>query len=128
MSKVEIIKEFNVIMGTFLKQTTPLVGTTYSYYFKKLIKVNSTQPIKEFCANVLPYRQQIMDKDENYFSNDSTCEELVKGEYYQLSNILKLKSIYFKADENTREEIWAYFQALVLLSEQYKELKEKLKK
>lgn len=114
-----------MILGTFLKQTTPLVGTQYSYYFKKLIRINSTQPIKEFCTNVLPYKQQIMDKDEKYFTNDSTCEELIKGQYYQLSNVLKLKSIYTKADDATKEEIWSYFQALVLLSEQYIQLTQK---
>ena len=39
-NKITIIKEFNVILETFLSQLSPLIGTTYHHYFKKLTKVN----------------------------------------------------------------------------------------
>ena len=39
MSKIEKIKEFNMILETFLSQLSPLVGTSYHHYFKKLIKL-----------------------------------------------------------------------------------------
>ena len=32
------IKNFNLILESFLSQTSPIVGTTYHFYFKKLLK------------------------------------------------------------------------------------------
>ena len=69
MTKVEKIKSFNEILETFLQQLSPIVGTTYHYYFKQLIKVNSTMPIKTFLVEVSPYKEKIFNKDESYFLN-----------------------------------------------------------
>ena len=119
MSKVTNIKEFNTIMETFLNQLSPLVGTTYYFYYKKLIKVNAVLPIQQFANNVLPYKQKIMNKDESYFADTKNHEEKIQGDEATLNEILRLKDIYFKLDQDSQKEVWSYFQALTLLSEQY---------
>jgi len=119
MSKVTNIKEFNTIMETFLNQLSPLVGTTYYLYYKKLIKVNAGLPIQQFAQNVLPYKSQIMNKDETYFTNTSNHQDKIQGDEATLNEILRLQDIYFKLDTDSRKEVWSYFQALTLLSEQY---------
>ena len=106
-------------METFLNQLSPLVGTTYYFYYKKLIKVNAGLPIQQFAQNVLPYKSQIMSKDETYFTNTSNHQDKIQGDEATLNEILRLQDIYFKLDTDSRKEVWSYFQALTLLSEQY---------
>ena len=119
MSKVNNIKEFNMIMESFLNQLSPLVGTTYFFYYKKLTKVNSVLPIQEFSKNVLPYKTQIMNKDENYFSDTSNHTDKIQDDKTTLNEIMRLQDIYFKLDSDSKKEVWNIFQALTLLSEQY---------
>lgn len=120
MTKVEKIKSFNEILETFLQQLSPIVGTTYHYYFKQLIKVNSTMPIKTFLAEVSPYKEKIFNKDESYFLNieDNSKDDRVNDDEV-LSEILRLKDIYSKLDNQSRSEVWNYFQALIVISEEY---------
>lgn len=120
MSKKEKIKEFNSILETFLQQLSPIVGTSYHHYFKKLIRVNSLMPINEYCKNVLPYKEKIMNKDETYFSNTSNHQDKINNDRDTINEILRLKEIYYKLDRESIDEVWNYFQALIILSEEYK--------
>jgi hypothetical protein len=122
MSKSEKIKEFNSIMEIFLSQLSPIVGTSYHHYFKRLIKVNSILPIKEYCKNVLPYKQKIMDKDESYFYDTDKHNDLIQNDTNTINEILRLKEIYHQLDKDSINEVWEYFQALLVLSEEYKNL------
>ena len=122
MSKIEKIKEFNSIMELFLSQLSPIVGTSYHHYFKKLIRVNSLLPIQEYCKNVLPYKQKIMTKDESYFYNTDNHQNEIKDDRNTINEILRLKEIYTKLDKDSINEVWEYFQALIILSEEYKTL------
>jgi hypothetical protein len=120
MSKVEKIKSFNEILETFLQQLSPIIGTTYHFYFKKLVKANAIMPIQQFIGEVLPYKQQIMNKDESYFLKiEDEIGDKIQGDKKILSEILRLKDIFSGLDEQSREEVWNYFQALVILSEEY---------
>ena len=120
MSKVEKIKSFNEILETFLQQLSPIIGTTYHFYFKKLVKANAIMPIQQFIGEVLPYKQQIMNKDESYFLKiEDEIGDKIQGNKKILSEILRLKDIFSGLDEQSREEVWNYFQALVILSEEY---------
>lgn len=120
MSKVEKIKNFNDILETFLQQLSPIIGTSYHYYFKKLVKVNSLMPIQQFLSEVLPFKEKIMNKDESYFLKiEENAEDKIQGDQKVLNEILRLKDIYSELDENSRIEVWNYFQALIVLSEEY---------
>ena len=123
MTKVEKIKSFNEILETFLQQLSPIVGTTYHFYFKQLIKVNSTMPIKAFLVEVTPYREKIFNKDESYFMDieENAADDRVNDDEV-LTEILRLKDIYSKLDDKSRSEVWNYFQALIVISDEYKSL------
>jgi len=126
-NKPKIIKEFNYIMETFLQQLNGYIGSEYHFYFKKLIKVNAILPIQQFSNNVYPHKKKIFEEDESYFTdtkkhkdNLNTFQQYFKiNEESTLSEMLRLKNIYYKIDENSRKEVWSYFQALTLLSEDY---------
>ena len=120
MSKTEKIRSFNEILETFLQQLSPIIGTTYHFYFSKLVKANAVMPIQQFLAEVLPFKEQIMNKDESYFLQiENKVEDKIDGDKKVLTEILRLKDIYSSLDEQSRSEVWNYFQALVVLSEEY---------
>ena len=120
MSKVEKIKSFNEILETFLQQLSPIIGTTYHFYFQKLVKANAVMPIQQFLLEVIPFKEKIMNKDESYFLDiETNAEDKIQGDEQVLTEILRLKDIYSGLDNQSRQEVWNYFQALIVLSEEY---------
>ena len=128
-TRVDKIKTFNMIIEDFLKQTTPIVGTTYYYYFKKLIKANATLPINYASSHLLKYKDKILTKDTSYFSDEQNySEQLNKLENKYSGNdimyeILRLKEIYYKLNESSRDNVWDILQALLQLTIEYNEFK-----
>ena len=133
-SRTDKIKKFNSILESFLSQTSPIVGSSYHFYFTKLILVNAPLPIKYSTRHMLDFKTQIMNKDENYFNNEQDDElnnkfnEVSKLSVYStdkiLGELLRLKDIYYKLDEESRENVWSILQALLQLTIEYKELSE----
>lgn len=124
MNKVEIVKNFNNIMGNFLSQVAPLVGSHYHSKFNLIIRVNSLLPIKRFSEYALKHKQKIMEKDPDYFLNEDTYKTDVV-EYYgdesekYLNDILYLKQVYLNVDDDSKENIWSILQVLIHLTEEY---------
>lgn len=127
----EIIKAFNGIIESFLSQTSELVGTTYYTYFKKVIKVNSLIAIENGIRFMLPHKNKIFNKDESYFSDDANLiTQLNTTQVSQtfssdqiLSEIFRLKDIYYKLDDLSKENVWNILQALTQLMIEYCNIK-----
>ena len=127
------IKNFNLILESFLVQTSPIVGTTYLFYFKKLISVNAPLPIKYAIEHMLIFKDQILAKDEKYFNGEELDNEL-NDKFNEvtelsklptdkiLSELLRLKDIYYQLDVDSRENVWSILQALLLLTIEYTNL------
>jgi hypothetical protein len=128
-TRVDKIKTFNMIIEDFLKQTTPIVGTTYYFYFNKLIKANATLPINYASSHLLKYKDKILNKDVSYFSdknNYSTQLNELESQYDNndiMFEILRLKEIYYKLNESSRDNVWDILQALLQLTIEYNEFK-----
>lgn len=132
--KSDIIKNFNSILESFLSQTSSMegVGTTYIYYYKKLILVNAPLPIKYASEHMLMFKDQIINRDEAYFHN--SCE--IKDKFNELTNrlprdtildeILRLKDIYYKLDKESQDNLWQILQALLQLVIEYTNIKKKI--
>ena len=121
MSKIEKVKQFNTLMETFLGQISPLVGTSYRHYYEKVVKANAIMPIQQFYLYVEPYKQKIKNKDESYFKNTGNFEEHISGDSV-FQEIIRLTNIYDKLDDMSKEQMWMYFQAMFVLSEEYYKL------
>lgn len=127
----EKIKTFNGIIESFLAQTSEMVGTTYYTYYKSLIKVNSLIAIENSIKFMLPYRDKIFDMDESYFSEEQSLidkiDETPLANTYTnekiLSEIFRLKNIYYKLDSESKKNIWSILQALVQLTIEYCDIK-----
>lgn len=134
MSIAETIKEFNVILGDFLQQVSPMLGTTsYHHYYKQLIKVNASLPVQYFNYYVhsseRPLEKYILERDEEYFKNtenhvqDIKDAENIKDYDGALMEIVRLKGIYEQLSKESRDNVWDILQVLLYLSKQYLALK-----
>ena len=117
------IKQFNEIFGSFLIQVAPLVGTTYHQQFEKIIKYNSILPIEQFLVHVLPIREKILYRDESYFIDKSNVNTKISDDVSILDEILRLQKIYFQLDDTSKSNVWDIFQALLILGEEYINIK-----
>jgi len=126
---VQIIREFNDILGSFLVQIAPIVGSSYNHYFKQLIKYNSIMPIQQFITYGYDYRQKILDKDESYFLSNNNKNEIDKKismskandseEKIYLKEIFRLEGIWEKISDSSKENVWDIMQAFIILSDDY---------
>jgi hypothetical protein len=101
-----IIKNFNEISIDFLTQTSHLVGTSHLYKFKLVSKLNSTFAIDLFIDRVVPFKYQIIERDELFFLNK------------HLDDIIGINQIFHTLDENSKDNIWGIILALVVLAEE----------
>jgi len=138
MVVIEYVKDFNNILSSFLVQVSGLIGTTYSYHLNKVIEYNSLIPIEQFLVYAIPYRDQILNRDESYFDQNSSeyKDDIVQkvssqiNEYGNvidinsnnmdvLNEILRLKNIYYSLDDDSKKNLWDILQAMLVLSEDY---------
>ena len=129
MNKVEIIKKFNGIIESLLTQVSPLIGTKYLLYFKNIVKCNSILPIKKFSDHVLQSKDQILERNPDYFLDEGFYNKKVEEVYghkgntdWYLNEILHLKTVYLAVDSDSKDNIWDILNALVILSEDYLKL------
>jgi len=123
----EIVKQFNDILESFLIQISPLVGTSYHYYFKQFISYNAIMPIEQFLVYALPLREKIINRDETYFANNDNHTEMITSEN-ALGEILRLQNIYRRLDTESQSNVWDIFQAMLHLGEEYVRINPKFKK
>jgi len=125
MDKVDIIKNFNSILGDFLKQISPMVGTTYHHYFTKLIQINAIEPIRLFSYYVhnseKPLATYIETRNEEYFENTDNHKKYMNNDTSEnaLMEIIKLKGIYTQLNKESKDNLWDILQALLQLSKEY---------
>jgi len=125
MDKVDIIKNFNSILGDFLKQVSPMVGTTYHHYFTKLIQINAIEPIRLFSYYVhnseKPLATYIETRNEEYFENTDNHKKYMNNDTSEnaLMEIIKLKGIYTQLNKESKDNLWDILQALLQLSKEY---------
>lgn len=123
MSRVDKIKAFNEILEDLLKQLSPKIGTTYSHYFAKYIKINAITPINHFWYYAEELEEKIMNRDESYFTNADNHKDKLKNHDNGLDEVLRLKGIYEELDTEGRNNLWDITQALFVLAQEYNQLK-----
>lgn len=124
MEKPTLIRKFNEIISNLLKQVSPLIGTKYSGYFDKLIKVNSLLPIKNFLVHAIPHEKKIIERDPDYFMNENVYKTEAKKKWGQnvdwyLNEILNLKTVYLSVDDTSRDNLWDTVYVLLMMCKRY---------
>jgi len=116
-TKIKVIKEFNEILEYLLIQVTPLIGDKYHNRFKQIVKANITLPIEQFLVHILPKRDKVLNKDESLFDSNLLAETFDDNDL--LSKILTLENNYKELQQSSKDNIWDFFQALLILGEDY---------
>jgi hypothetical protein len=147
-STSDIIKNFNSILESLLVQLSPVIGTTLSYNYQLVIKYNAIVPIDQFLIYALPIRDKIINRDETYFLTqnqeirvdgqikesidlsekvfnkiNNSDEESIDKYKNAINEILRLKDIYEHLDNESKNNIWDIFNALLVLGEDYVKIK-----
>ena len=112
MSKIQC--QFNNILLILIKQLSPYIGTSYSVKFETVISTNVVLPIEQFLIHALPMREFIENKDSEYFYNNNFTDN-----NDILCEILRLKDIYSIIDDESKDNIWEYLQAMLILGDDY---------
>lgn len=86
--------------------------------FLLLRKTNPVKVIEGILVWVYPYKQQIMDEDEQFFLGKN-YEEDTDNEGH-LVKALKIKELWeTDMDENTKKALFNYFKVFIVLAEKY---------
>jgi len=112
----DIIKQFNEISIDFLSQTADIVGSSYLYKYKLIIKVNCIFPIDLFIKRIIPQRTKIIDRDETFFMNREMGNDDPYADY--MDDIIGIKKIYHTLDKESKNNIWNIVLALLYLAEE----------
>ena len=76
--------------------------------------------IKKYIEQCLIHKEKIMNKDEMYFSNKDTKDELSQNtDSKSLDEIIDLERVYFKLNDESKAAVWTFMQALLVVSEEY---------
>lgn len=127
MSVSEKIRTFNDLVESFLKQVSPIIGTSYHHYFLKLIKFNAVMPIQNFIFYAIPLKDKILNRDETYFTNIENHTDTINNTENKSSNpldeIIRLKGIYEKLSKESKDNVWDMTEAMLIIATEYLELK-----
>ena len=119
------IKKFNLTIDNLVNDII-LVFPNYEYLkvfrekFNLLIKYNVRKPIEFFKDSVYSFKEQIISKDEDFFINKDYNEDVQQLQYdskWSLDQVLNLKELWTKLNDENKEVIWTYFSVLIKLIE-----------
>ena len=113
----DIINKFNGIVLNLLEQTSSLTGSSYLMKFNILIKINSAKPIDMFITHALPHKEYILSKNEHFFIMKSKESKL------DFNQVIGITDIYYKLDEDSKNNIWDIIMALMYLAEERHKIK-----
>ena len=76
-----IIIHFNKIIENLLEQTQEMMGDSYLFYFKKIVKINCLKPLETFYKYGYPHKEYIIKKNPKYFLNDDNIKKNLDSNY-----------------------------------------------
>jgi hypothetical protein len=127
MSQVSTLTRFNNTIDCLIDSLIDRYSYhEYSNKELKLIKekftliktMNPAKIIEGFLVKVYPYKQQIMDENDDFFLHKS-YENDTKNEG-NLVKVLKIKELWeTDMDNNTKKTLFNYFKVLIVLAEKY---------
>jgi hypothetical protein len=108
----------------------------YKLMVKTVIKLNAIKLIEQYIIHAVPFAEHIYNKDESFFYNQ-TLDEIkekigqtkLRKELHETSvfEVLKLKTVWNKLENESKDIIWEYFQLLTFYAQEYFKLKYNIK-
>jgi hypothetical protein len=117
--EIELCTLFNSRMKELIYKTSTILKTEhYIQLFDNLVAANNKVPLEQFTYHILPERDRIKNKDENYFLNEFRIEDenITPDIETQIDFI---KNIFKETNSDIKKCTWQYLKLLVSISEDY---------
>lgn len=123
---MKFLKVFTKLLDEFLSQLSLVFPDEqdlkrYHRNAQTLIQMNPRLVLNLFQTYVLPYRQQIICRDETFFmTKDYSAEEEQINSYCNGKDMIKairLKALWQVMSDNTKEITWDYMNKLIMAAE-----------
>ena len=118
---MEIVDEFNTTCNMFLDLLYSFTRDSDLSFYKKamnqMIQGNINKIIEQFIIHCLIYNDQIQEKNYNFFMNVEVKDKV--NDKQSLLNIIKIKDLIQKFDEDQVNIIFDYLQLLCNFSIEY---------
>lgn len=126
MEKSILLNRFNDTADEFCKDLVATFPEVKEFKQLKsglllLKNVNERQPRELFHKFVAEnFRDEILAKDERFFLHEVHNHDLLGGETSQWQNVLTLlRALWGNLSEANKNNIWKYFQVLIVLDDRY---------
>tara|TARA_E500000178_G_C16966365_1_gene728640 strand:- start:798 stop:1301 length:504 start_codon:yes stop_codon:yes gene_type:complete len=122
-NRKETIKDFNNILEEFIDKMILQFPTekklkSYRSAYRVSKNLDKTMPINIVMSSLMHFKDQIRDKDEDFFRNSKTfVNKAVRASSF--SNDLGLVNYWDSLSDNSKTAIWEYVQTLFILGETY---------
>ena len=89
----------------------------YTTMYEQSISFNSNKPIEKFINNVLPYRSQIQERDEEFFLKKSFQEEAEEDSI--LDDVMDMKDIWHQLTKANQRCVFEYVGEMINYGDHY---------
>ena len=114
------LSKFNEQLLNFLQEMSNLYPddkklSNFYYTVELMKKTNPREIMNQFKLHVYPFKQQILEKDENFFLTDKFTDSIKSQS--GISEILRIKQIWMDGNlsNHDKECIWNYFKVFIYL-------------
>jgi hypothetical protein len=128
MSEIEILKQFKTSLISFLDELIgqfPSEGdlVIFRIFLKDRVPIENI--INYFALRVIPLKQMIIDRNEDFFLNKCDLFESVNLDNKGKVNRFKMlwRSEYL--DDDDKRVVWEWFDSFIFLTEKYQKCKSK---
>ena len=128
MSEIEILKQFKTSLISFLDELIgqfPSEGdlVIFRIFLKDRVPIENI--INYFALRVIPLKQMIIDRNEDFFLNKCDLFESVNLANKGKVNRFKMlwRSEYL--DDDDKRVVWEWFDSFIFLTEKYQKCKSK---
>lgn len=127
VSPIDVASNFKLNINKLIDYLLSITESDADLLLVRIVvrNINDIKAIERFAANAESHREEIVNKNENYFLNED-CENAnifsQIAEQIGDKKVLKFKNIWKNLNSEQKECIWSYFQHFVKLSDRYKQL------
>ena len=118
------LKAFTTLLSNFIAELAAVFPEetelkTYRSATDALIKANPKLVYKMFVKYVMPYKEQILQKDESFFLNHSFEKEQAAATAHDMNLLeaVRIKQLWSVMSENSKENTSKYLCQLVQIAE-----------
>lgn len=129
MSELEILKQFKNALISFLDELIcqfPLEGDLVIFRIFLKDRVPIVNVLNYVVLNILPLKQMIVDRDEDFFLNKCNLFESIQNDEKK-NKVSRFKKLWRSEclDDDDKRVVWEWFDSFIYLSEKYQKCKSK---